>query len=41
MTLRNMNIDRKMILAGASKVSAKRKIGYYRWIIRVCKASAE
>lgn len=41
MTLRNMNIDRKMILAGASKVSVKRKIGYYRWIIRVCKASAE
>lgn len=41
MTLRNMNIDRELILAGASKVSAKRKIGYYRWIIRVCKANEE
>jgi hypothetical protein len=38
MPLRKMNIDRKLILDGALKVSSERKIGYYRWMIRVCKA---
>jgi hypothetical protein len=41
MPLRKMNIDRKLILDGASKVSSERKVSYYRWIIRVCKAGVE
>lgn len=41
MTLRKMNIDREMILNGAKHIATKRKICYYRWIIRVCKAGVE
>lgn len=38
MKLRQMNIDRQLIITEAAKVSKERKISYYRWMIRVCKA---
>lgn len=38
MMLRKMNIDREFIIAQGKKVSKERKIGYYRWIIQICKA---
>jgi hypothetical protein len=38
MPLRKMNIDRAFIIAQAEKVAPERKIGYYRWVIRICKA---
>lgn len=41
MILRKMSIDRQLILKSARKIPAERKIGYYRWIIRVCKAGVE
>lgn len=41
MPLRKMNIDRDFILAEAKKVTQKRKFGFYRWMIRICKANTE
>jgi hypothetical protein len=41
MPLRKMNIDRQLILNGASKISPERKVSYYRWIIRICRAGVE
>lgn len=41
MILREMNIDRQLILKSARKIAAEMKIDYYRWIIRVCKAGVE
>jgi 5-methylcytosine-specific restriction endonuclease McrBC regulatory subunit McrC len=38
MPLRKMNIDRNLIISEAKKVSKERKFGYYRWMIRICKA---
>jgi hypothetical protein len=39
MPLRKMNIDRKFILSEGAKVSQSRKFGFYRWMIRICKAN--
>jgi hypothetical protein len=41
MPLRKMNIDRQFILAQAESVSPERKIGFYRWVIRICKVNQE
>lgn len=41
MTLRKMNVDRELILNGANHISPERKVDYYRWVIRVCKAGVE
>ena len=41
MPLRKMNIDRDFILTEAEKVGKERKIGFYRWMIKICKANTE
>jgi hypothetical protein len=41
MPLRKMNVDRKLILDGGSKISPERKFAYYRWIIHVCRSGVE
>lgn len=38
MILRKMNIDRQFILSQGLKVSKEKRFGFYRWIIKVCKA---
>ena len=38
MPLRKMNIDRQLIIKGASNMPREMKISYYRWIIQVVKS---
>ena len=39
--LRKMNIDRELILKGGAQISPERKVAYYRFIVRVCRAGIE
>ena len=38
MMLRKMNIDSEFIIAQGQKVPLDKRIGFYRWMIQVCKA---